>query len=137
MQLQAHLCRPVSIIGPRRCHFICNSHKPLACTQVIFRDIPLLTAACECLRDLAEKFFERVKNGTPVTVEGSTRNLTSVRKAIPSSIECSVSRIERNGVQYYRIASHAFDHLKRRQNPQGNGPRRLVARYGRELWNLW
>lgn len=34
-------------------------------------------------RDLAEKFFERVKNGTPVTVEGSTRNLTSVRKAIP------------------------------------------------------
>ena len=34
-------------------------------------------------RDLAERFFERVKNGTPVTVEGSTRNLTAVRKAIP------------------------------------------------------
>jgi lipoprotein-anchoring transpeptidase ErfK/SrfK len=34
-------------------------------------------------RDLAERFFERVNIHTPVTVVGSTRNLTDVRKAIP------------------------------------------------------
>ncbi|MBV8225714.1 MAG: L,D-transpeptidase, partial [Verrucomicrobia bacterium] len=34
-------------------------------------------------RDLAEQFFERVQTGTPVTVVGSTQNLTRVRKAIP------------------------------------------------------
>ena len=34
-------------------------------------------------RDLAERFFERVNTRTPVTVDGSTENLTSVRKAIP------------------------------------------------------
>ena len=34
-------------------------------------------------RDLAARFFERVNIGTPVTVAGSTGNLTSVRKAIP------------------------------------------------------
>ena len=34
-------------------------------------------------RDLAALFFERVHTGTPVTVVGSTRNLTRVRKAIP------------------------------------------------------
>jgi lipoprotein-anchoring transpeptidase ErfK/SrfK len=34
-------------------------------------------------RDLAARFFERVNIGTPVTVAGSTWNLTSVRKAIP------------------------------------------------------
>jgi lipoprotein-anchoring transpeptidase ErfK/SrfK len=34
-------------------------------------------------RDLAEQFFERVNTRTPVTVDGSTQNLTSVRKAIP------------------------------------------------------
>ena len=34
-------------------------------------------------RDLAEQFFERVHAGTPVTVVGSTQNLTRVRKAIP------------------------------------------------------
>jgi lipoprotein-anchoring transpeptidase ErfK/SrfK len=34
-------------------------------------------------RDLAERFFERVSIRTPVTVSGSTRELTSVRKAIP------------------------------------------------------
>jgi len=34
-------------------------------------------------RDLAAMFFERVHTGTPVTVVGSTRNLTRVRKAIP------------------------------------------------------
>ena len=34
-------------------------------------------------RDLAERFFERVNIRTPVTVDGSTQNLTSVRKAIP------------------------------------------------------
>lgn len=34
-------------------------------------------------RDLAERFFERVTLRTPVTVSGSTRELTSVRKAIP------------------------------------------------------
>jgi lipoprotein-anchoring transpeptidase ErfK/SrfK len=36
-------------------------------------------------RDLAERFFERVNIRTPVTVDGSTHNLTSVRKAIPLS----------------------------------------------------
>jgi lipoprotein-anchoring transpeptidase ErfK/SrfK len=34
-------------------------------------------------RDLAERFFERVNIRTPVTVDGSTQNLTLVRKAIP------------------------------------------------------
>jgi lipoprotein-anchoring transpeptidase ErfK/SrfK len=34
-------------------------------------------------RDLAARFFERVKIGTRVTVAGSTQNLTSVRNAIP------------------------------------------------------
>jgi hypothetical protein len=34
-------------------------------------------------RDLAEQFFERVHSGTPVTVVGSTQNLSRVRKAIP------------------------------------------------------
>jgi lipoprotein-anchoring transpeptidase ErfK/SrfK len=34
-------------------------------------------------RDLAARFFERVNIRTPVTVDGSTQNLTSVRKAIP------------------------------------------------------
>ncbi len=34
-------------------------------------------------RDLAERFFERVKINTPVTVVGSARDLTEVRKAIP------------------------------------------------------
>jgi lipoprotein-anchoring transpeptidase ErfK/SrfK len=34
-------------------------------------------------RDLAALFFERVHTGTPVTVVGSTHNLTRVRKAIP------------------------------------------------------
>jgi lipoprotein-anchoring transpeptidase ErfK/SrfK len=34
-------------------------------------------------RDMAERFFERVNLRTPVTVTGSTRELTSVRKAIP------------------------------------------------------
>jgi lipoprotein-anchoring transpeptidase ErfK/SrfK len=34
-------------------------------------------------RDLAERFFERVKIRTPVTVSGSAQNLTSVRQAIP------------------------------------------------------
>ena len=34
-------------------------------------------------RDLAERFFERVHIGTPVTVSGNTESLTSVRKAIP------------------------------------------------------
>jgi lipoprotein-anchoring transpeptidase ErfK/SrfK len=36
-------------------------------------------------RDLAERFFERVNIRTPVTVDGSTHNLTSVRNAIPLS----------------------------------------------------
>jgi lipoprotein-anchoring transpeptidase ErfK/SrfK len=35
------------------------------------------------LRDLAERFFDEVHIRTPVTVIGSTRELTSVRKAIP------------------------------------------------------
>jgi hypothetical protein len=34
-------------------------------------------------RDLAVQFFQRVHIGTPVTVVGSTNNLTRVRKAIP------------------------------------------------------
>jgi len=34
-------------------------------------------------RDLAALFFQRVQIGTPVTVVGSTHNLTQVRKAIP------------------------------------------------------
>ena len=34
-------------------------------------------------RDLAALFFERVQIGTPVTVVGSTDNLTRVRKAMP------------------------------------------------------
>ncbi len=34
-------------------------------------------------RDLAARFFERVSIRTPVTVTGSTQNLTSVRMAIP------------------------------------------------------
>jgi lipoprotein-anchoring transpeptidase ErfK/SrfK len=34
-------------------------------------------------RDLAARFFERVSVRTPVTVSGSTQDLTSVRKAIP------------------------------------------------------
>jgi len=34
-------------------------------------------------RDLAVLFFERVPIGTPVTVVGSTDNLTRVRKALP------------------------------------------------------
>jgi lipoprotein-anchoring transpeptidase ErfK/SrfK len=34
-------------------------------------------------RDLAERFFERVHIGTPVTVSGNTESLTSVRQAIP------------------------------------------------------
>jgi lipoprotein-anchoring transpeptidase ErfK/SrfK len=34
-------------------------------------------------RDLAEQFFARVNIRTPVTVDGSTRDLTSVRQAIP------------------------------------------------------
>jgi lipoprotein-anchoring transpeptidase ErfK/SrfK len=34
-------------------------------------------------RDSAAEFFERVHTGTPVTVVGSTQNLTRVRKAIP------------------------------------------------------
>lgn len=34
-------------------------------------------------RDLAARFFTRVQVGTPVTVVGSTRNLSRVRKAIP------------------------------------------------------
>jgi len=34
-------------------------------------------------RDLAERFFARVNIRTPVTVDGNTQDLTSVRKAIP------------------------------------------------------
>ena len=34
-------------------------------------------------RDFAALFFARVHTGTPVTVVGSTKNLTRVRKAIP------------------------------------------------------
>ena len=34
-------------------------------------------------RDLAAMFFAQVHTGTPVTVVGSTKNLTRVRKAIP------------------------------------------------------
>jgi len=34
-------------------------------------------------RDLAARFFARVSIRTPVTVSGNTRELTSVRKAIP------------------------------------------------------
>jgi lipoprotein-anchoring transpeptidase ErfK/SrfK len=34
-------------------------------------------------RDFAVLFFDRVHTGTPVTVVGSTKNLTRVRKAIP------------------------------------------------------
>ena len=34
-------------------------------------------------RELAERFFERVNIRTPVTVVGSTRDLTEVRKAVP------------------------------------------------------
>jgi lipoprotein-anchoring transpeptidase ErfK/SrfK len=34
-------------------------------------------------RDLAVLFFERVPTGTPVTVVGSTDNLTHVRRALP------------------------------------------------------
>jgi lipoprotein-anchoring transpeptidase ErfK/SrfK len=34
-------------------------------------------------RDLAERFFERVAIRTPVTVVGNTRDMSSVRKAIP------------------------------------------------------
>jgi lipoprotein-anchoring transpeptidase ErfK/SrfK len=34
-------------------------------------------------RDLAERFFERVTIRTPVTVVGDTRDMSSVRKAIP------------------------------------------------------
>ena len=36
-------------------------------------------------RDLAVQFFQRVQIGTPVTVIGSTNNLTRVRKAMPLS----------------------------------------------------
>ena len=36
-------------------------------------------------RDLAALFFQRVQIGTPVTVVGSTNNLTHVRKAMPIS----------------------------------------------------
>jgi lipoprotein-anchoring transpeptidase ErfK/SrfK len=34
-------------------------------------------------RDMAERFFERVNMRTPVTVSGNTRELSSVRRAIP------------------------------------------------------
>ena len=36
-------------------------------------------------RDLAALFFQRVRIGTPVTVIGTTNNLTRVRKAMPIS----------------------------------------------------
>jgi lipoprotein-anchoring transpeptidase ErfK/SrfK len=36
-------------------------------------------------RDLAALFFQRVQIGTPVTVVGSTNNLTHIRKAMPIS----------------------------------------------------
>jgi lipoprotein-anchoring transpeptidase ErfK/SrfK len=48
--------------------------------------LPGYPASHGCVRmpqDLAERFFERVDIHTPVTVVGSTRNLTDVRKAIP------------------------------------------------------
>lgn len=40
-------------------------------------------------RDLAARFFERVRIGTPVTVLGSARNLVRVRRAIPILAERS------------------------------------------------
>jgi lipoprotein-anchoring transpeptidase ErfK/SrfK len=48
--------------------------------------LPGFPASHGCVRmprDLAERFFERVAVRTPVTVVGSTRELTLVRKAIP------------------------------------------------------
>jgi lipoprotein-anchoring transpeptidase ErfK/SrfK len=36
-------------------------------------------------RDLAALFFQRVRIGTPVTIVGTTNNLTRVRKAMPIS----------------------------------------------------
>jgi lipoprotein-anchoring transpeptidase ErfK/SrfK len=48
--------------------------------------LPGYPASHGCVRmpqDMAERFFERVNIRTPVTVSGNTRELTSVRKAIP------------------------------------------------------
>ena len=46
-------------------------------------------------RDLAARFFQRVRIGTPVTVVGSARNLVRVRKAIPILPESSLVLGER------------------------------------------
>jgi lipoprotein-anchoring transpeptidase ErfK/SrfK len=46
-------------------------------------------------RDLAARFFERVRIGTPVTVVGSARDLVRVRKAIPIMPESSLVLGER------------------------------------------
>src|SRR5215831_6844974 len=51
-------------------------------------------------RDLAALFFERVHTGTPVTVVGSTRHLTRVRKAIPISPPRSLVMSERQRNNY-------------------------------------
>ena len=48
--------------------------------------VPGYPASHGCVRmprDLAVLFFERVQIGTPVTVVGSTHNLTRVRRAMP------------------------------------------------------
>jgi hypothetical protein len=48
-QLQALMCRPVSVIDPRQCHTTWSSVKQLACTPVFFQGIPPPTDVCGCL----------------------------------------------------------------------------------------
>jgi lipoprotein-anchoring transpeptidase ErfK/SrfK len=51
----------------------------------VCRGVQSLLPATRMPRDLAALFFQRVQIGTPVTVVGSTNNLTHVRKAMPIS----------------------------------------------------
>jgi lipoprotein-anchoring transpeptidase ErfK/SrfK len=75
---------------PRGCHY-CSAPMPYfmefsPAVGMYAGYLPGYPASHGCVRmprDFAELFFERVHTGTPVTVVGSTKNPTRVRKAIP------------------------------------------------------
>src|SRR5271165_11703 len=52
MQLPAAQFPAVAIFDPHRCRTTWNSARRSVCTEVIFQDIPHLTAACGCLKIL-------------------------------------------------------------------------------------
>src|SRR5271165_2632404 len=87
VQLPAPMYHPVSIINPRQWPYYMEFTAAIGMHAGYLPGYPASHGCVRMPRDLAARFFERVNIRTPVTVDGSTQNLTSVRKSHPTVLK--------------------------------------------------